>query len=195
MSEIDVVPSEALRGAGEQAAENLQTQGSVLTIRKHWPHKPVLIGEAPGRNTDPRTPLFPMPKNSAGFRLFSLTGLEWRKEYLELFERVNLFAEWPGVYTTSCPRGKDKWSTRDARLAAQAVRYMLRGRRAVLVGRRVQTAFGYEKNGRDYCEWAHDVHWNVTYASIPHPSGRNLWYNVPGNKERVQEFFQELLAQ
>ena len=151
---------------------------------------PVLIGEAPGRRTHPRAPLFPSPKNSAGYRLYKLTGLESRHEYLRTFDRANLFAEWPGCWDKQ-KRPKDKWSVRDARIAAASMRFLLTGRTVIFVGRRVSTAFGF--GDLDFLEHAVDPVWKMRVACVPHTSGRSHWYNDVDNARRAREFFDQLL--
>jgi hypothetical protein len=162
----------------------------------------VLIGEAPGPNTDPAFPLFPLPARSAGYYLCKLTGLS-TAGYLRTFERHNLLQEHPGHNANG--RGKDRWPVREARAAAGAMLPFLAGRRVILVGRRVAEAFGQPRELLDFFSWqeVHVKRWRplderpgpVSLTCIPHPSGRNHWYNEPGNRERATAFFQQLLTE
>ena len=135
------------------------------TIRKRVPHalltqtriskrasnaRFVLIGEAPGPSTRPDYPLFPAPCRSAGYKLFQLTGIETRGEYLNVFHRANLLRDHPGTWTAN--RGKDKWSVTNARFAAQGMLHFLSGREVIFVGRRVAEAFGHSNKKLPFLE-------------------------------------------
>lgn len=157
--------------------------------------KPLLIGQAPGPNTDPDYPLYPAPRTSAGGRLCDLMGLS-RGEYIMAFDRVNLLPYFPGKTTAN----EDRFPMSPARLAAAVLRPMLRGRRVILVGRQVAQAFQVEA---DWHEWV-DLRAGPRHAAdrsdglaqvavVPHPSGRNHWYNSDLNRERARRFWAELL--
>lgn len=145
--------------------------------------KVILIGQAPGPNTNPEAPLFPIPKSSTGGRLVELMGIH-PSAYLKLFDRTNLLHEFPGRW-----KRDDKWPRREARIAAQAIRPLLKYRTAILVGRNVARAFDLE--GLEFQKWER-IH-SANIAVIPHPSGRNHWYRKPGNAEVAQEFWKKLL--
>lgn len=148
--------------------------------------KPILVGQAPGPNTKPEAALFPHPKTSAGGRLCRLTKLR-RREYLERFERVNLLTQFPGAIQNG-----DAFPLSKARPAAQALEQMFRGRDVILVGRLVATAFG--RRELPFFEWTHDPLWNYWTAVIPHPSGRNHWYNNPENWARAELWWEKQRA-
>lgn len=154
--------------------------------------RPLLIGEAPGPNTDPRAPLFPLPSRSSGGILQKMTGLN-RGDYLRTFDRLNLFYRHPGTWESSA-RGKDKWSQRDARIVAESLRPLLAGREVLLVGRRTAEAFGYSRDRMDFFSWSRCEDYGVVFACIPHPSGRNHYYNDPGNRERARAFLEAWVA-
>ena len=82
-------------------------------------NKPLLIGQAPGPNTDPDRPLAPLPRSSAGGRLAELAGLS-PKDYLKTFDRTNLLHTFPGRW-----KRDDKWPARDAGIAAAAMKPLL----------------------------------------------------------------------
>lgn len=103
-------------------------------------------------------------------------------EYLRTFDRTNLLHTFPGRW-----KRDDRWPVRDAAIAAAAMRPLLGGRRVVLVGRNVATAFGYED--MDFHEWFEDSQWSFEVAVVPHTSGRNHWYRKPGNEERARAFW------
>lgn len=152
----------------------------------------VLVGEAPGPNTRPNAPLFPAPVNSAGYRLYKLTGLSSRNAYLRRFQRANLLREHPGTWTSS-KRGKDRWPSREARFAADAMRHLLYRRNVIFVGRRVAEAFGYSRTRLPFLWWHEDAEWRMQVACLPHPSGRSHWYNDPEHVMQARRFFHNLL--
>lgn len=168
-------------------------------------HRPILIGQAPGPNTDPDYPLFPLPPRSAGGRLQALTGLTV-SGYLRTFDRTNLLYEFPGARGTKHSRTVDHvvdaFPVRQARIAAMALRPLLAGRRVILLGRGVATAFRLDPRLEPF-QWV-TLHcgtgpaWprsNCQVAMVPHTSGRSRFYNDPGNVARVRAFFEQLLAE
>ena len=148
-----------------------------------------------GPNTDPELPLFPVPQTSTGGRLQTLMGLT-RYEYLTTFERVNLLPYFPGQR-----KRDDKFPMTPAKLAARVIRPLLVEREVILVGRNVANAFGF--GDWDWHEW-HD--WKVCHSDmrvhrgaarivvIPHPSGRNHWYNNPENTVGATSFWAEFFG-
>lgn len=147
--------------------------------------RPLLVGQAPGPNTDPDRPLAPLPKSSTGGRLADLDGLSPR-EYLRVFERTNLLHTFPGRW-----KRDDKWPRRDAEIAAAAMKPLLGGRHVILIGRNVSTAFGYPAQHLDFHEWFSDPRWGFEVAVVPHASGRNHWYRKPGHEAQAREFWEE----
>lgn len=136
--------------------------------------KPLIIGQAPGPNTNPNTPLH--PKHYSGRVLCEAMGLQ-PYDYLRLFERTNLLGHYPGKKQG----GEDRFPIAEARVAARALRPLFAGRQVILLGRNVADAFhGY--GGVPF------LHWHKHVAVIPHPSGRNRWWNDPTNQERVRDF-------
>jgi hypothetical protein len=150
----------------------------------------LMIGEAPGPNTDARLPLFPEPRNSAAGRLLRYTGVE-PADWLGKLVRMNL-----------CD---GSWSARRATAGrAKAVAYLLdelnyyngEPLRVLLLGRRVASAwachgqFGYEEHqyGLNPCPTRGDVESDkvLHIAWIPHPSGKNLIYNDRRNQLRAR---------
>ncbi len=159
--------------------------------------RPLLIGQAPGPNTNPDLPLFPVPSTSAGGRLAELTGLS-RGEYVKRFERINLLPEFPGK-----TKKEDKFPAAQARFAAQIMRPFLAGRTVVLVGRGVANAFGLDPNIKFHNWFVHPVKrrcpiakddWFARVVIIPHPSGRSRWYNEDGNRALAEAFWAEFFT-
>lgn len=150
--------------------------------------KPLLIGQAPGPNTDPDHPLAPTPRSGAGGRLADLANLT-ATQYLRLFDRTNLLHTFPGR-----TKRDDCLPVREARIAANAMKPLLRGRRVVLVGRNVAEAFGYPGSELEFHEWTMNERWGFEVAVVPHTSGRNHWYRKPGNDDRARAFWLGLVA-
>lgn len=145
--------------------------------------KTLLIGQAPGPNTDPARPLYPFPASSAGGRLCKFMGISV-DEYLEIFDRVNLLQEFPGK------EGKeDKFPPRLAKVAAAAILPLLEGRAVVFLGRNVANSFGYSALG--FHSWDYHPGLRMQLACVPHSSGRSHWYNSPENVQRSIDFWQE----
>ena len=131
----------------------------------------------------------PLPRTSAGGRLADLAGLSPR-EYLRAFDRANLLQTFPGR-----TRRDDSWPIRDARIAAAAMKPLLAGRRVILVGRNVATAFGFPAIQMEFHEWARDDKWDFDLAVVPHTSGRSHWYRKEGNEARARRFWAEALGE
>lgn len=159
-------------------------------------NRPLLIGQAPGPNTDPDYPLFPVPTTSAGGRLQQIMGVD-RVEYLKTFDFINVLRLFPGKY-----KRDDKFPMELARAAADAIRPLLAGRSVVLIGRNVANAFGLPPDW-DWHAW-HDIKvrrrcpvsrapWMTRLAITPHPSGRSRWYNDEAHKHEARMFWQDLM--
>ena len=154
--------------------------------------KPILIGMNNPISTRPGHELYPAPEGCTGWRLWRMlnarTGAS-RIQYLDTFERRNLVV------------GKE-WDRLAARARAYEVVQELRdsGRTVVLLGQSVREAFHYVLE-----EWhgvpvgglpALLIHpqqvEGVTWRQVPHPSGRNLWFNEPENRKVVELLLEEL---
>ncbi len=139
----------------------------------------LLIGEAPGPNTDPFLPLFPEPRNSAGGRLLKYAEVP-TSDWIGKLMKMNL-----------CD---GSWSVRRAVAGrARAIAFLLNKRnyhdgrplRVLLIGARVARAwscygpFGYEEHGMVSCT-------SLLIAWIPYPSGKNRLYNSRRNQLRAR---------
>lgn len=142
----------------------------------------LIVGQAPGPNTDPAEPLWPEPASSAGGRLASFAGLS-PEEYLRKFERINLLNEFPGRRW----KNADTWAVEPGRVAASAIRPLLRGRRVILLGRNVSEAFGLDA---PFHVWVGVDGFNA--AVVPHPSGRSHWYRDSRNSSVSRQFWLQL---
>ena len=145
----------------------------------------LLIGQAPGPNTDPGEPLPLEPRSSTAGRLCMFIGVH-PNQFRGQVQRVNLLQYHPGRR-----RHHDRFPEREGRVAAQAMMPLLSGRAVVLLGRKVAKAFGAEN--APFHEWLVPS-WCSYFAVAPHPSGRNHWYNDEGNRRECREFWQEALG-
>jgi hypothetical protein len=168
---------------------------SHATAWKHYglfgkPPRPrgLLIGEAPGPNTNALLPLFPHPSNSTGARLLKYANVD-PADWLGKLVRMNL-----------CD---GTWSTRRAVAGrARALAYLFDESnyydgaplRVLLLGERVARAWScFGRFGYVACTYHFatkvapskptvDLH----VAWIPHPSGKNLLYNSRRNQLRAR---------
>lgn len=139
--------------------------------------KPVLlVGHSPNKRNDP--PLSPLPGNTAGRRLFEMSG--WAlSDWNRCCERVNLLppADSPR------PIGYSR--------ARQITDYNIDHERwVVLVGR--ETASFFLMDGADWGEWTRypDLAARITW--IPHTSGLSRAWNEVDNRIKLRELFAQL---
>lgn len=136
----------------------------------------VFVGEAPSRNGNPDDPLGMGP--GSGARLADLMGME-QVSFCQRFARFNLNRHHSSMFDVS-----------EAKYNAQAIIWagMRRGDIAVLLGRKVAAVFGlnlapwftwHEKGGRNL-------------LVMPHPSGKNLWWNDEDNQQQARRVLSTL---
>lgn len=136
--------------------------------------RPILLGMNNPHSTDPTKALLPTPNGSAGHRLWKLSGYP-EEQYLFKYERVNLVNE-------------IKWEPVSAKAAAVKFSTGLSSRTVVVLGFETWKMFGFpaispcDSIGVD----------SSTFYFVPHPSGRNLWYNEDGNQKKVRELLRRL---
>ncbi len=139
--------------------------------------KPVILGMNNPISSDPEHALFPAPEGCAGHRLWRLlhnrTGAS-RSEYLEAFERRNLIPH-------------KNWTMAEARALSAAFIEEVRGRVVLVLGAEPRDALKLPRIPIKPVEL-----YGVTWRMVPHPSGRNLWYNVKGNRETVELVLEEM---
>ena len=138
----------------------------------------VLVGYSPQHGADPSEPLG-VTRPGSGRHLARLCGLTL-EEYVERFERVNLFYRTP-------PR---PGPARVARWRAAALLERYRGRRLVLLGNLVAAVF-LQPTRRELFRWV-SLGRRTSAALVPHPSGLNRWYNDAGNRRRAERFLRSL---
>ena len=141
--------------------------------------KPLLIGMNNPISLTPGHELYPAPEGCTGHRLWKMlnarTGAS-RVGYLETFERRNLVR-------------LKTYNATIARLNAGDIfkELMGTGRVVILLGRDVQKAFSIPPL------LIHpQVIGGCTWRQLPHPSGRNLWYNEPENLRLAELLMEEL---
>lgn len=120
-----------------------------------------IVGEQPGKSTDPHAPLFPHPNGCAGDRLYKMSGMEVG-DYLGKLHRINLI------------ESLVPWSVHVARTSAiewLAEWKAMGGQRVILCGTLVREAFGVPS------WWTLVDHDGVRAVAIPHPSGLTRAYN------------------
>lgn len=127
----------------------------------------LVIGEAP---SDEGPPL----EGRVGRRIAEYAGVTL-DEYLELTDRHNLFAK-PIPF----------WSAPHAEQNAIDVWPMLVGRRTLLLGKNVTRAFGLHPADL-LLSWRSPIP-ELEVAMLPHPSGRNLWWNEAANRVAARSF-------
>lgn len=141
-----------------------------------WRYRPLyLIGECPPKTLaeyaaagQHHSPLYPLPRYSAGGRLFRMSGYGLSL-YIHGLQRHNLLPDSPGK----------RWPGERGGLAEQRAtvwRNRLMGEHAIaiLFGRRVADAFQIPSA----TPWFRAQHWGeATVYPVPHTSGRSTTYN------------------
>lgn len=118
-----------------------------------------------------------------GRRLAEAGGISL-DDYLERTDRVNLFQ-----------RPLARWDRVGARFHASLVA-IDRTRRVILLGRRVAAAFSLAH--LDVLRWYGPATTRLaarSLAIVPHPSGRNRWWNDPANRIQAERFLRTALRE
>lgn len=144
-------------------------------------HKPVLIGmNNPLWRGAAGYELYPAPEGCTGHRLWRMlnerTGA-FRRDYLDTFDRRNLVTgnvgyDYDIAKSTADNIFREFWGS---------------GRVVVLLGEDVRRAFGHPR-----LLLHPQVIGGCTWRQVPHPSGRNLWYNSQENRNLVAVLLEEL---
>lgn len=146
--------------------------------------KPLIIGQAPGPNTDPAVPL----GGRSGQRLAELCGLDL-DVFLRAFERVNLLESYPG----KAGNGKgDAFPIGSAREKAIDIllRYELHERMTIMLGDNVCRTFGLAFAMP--CYFYRSKVMDAAVAFCPHPSGICRWWNEPANVKKARRFWRKI---
>lgn len=157
--------------------------------------KPILIGLNNPVSQRPGHELYPLPEGCTGHRIWRMLHdrtSATMSQYLETFERRNL------VRAVEYDRMKGR-----ARAYEIVVELRGSGRTVVLLGNAVREAFDWVMRGEGLLDQSCAsgippllVHpqeaGGCTWRQIPHPSGRNLFYNDEKNREVVALLLEEL---
>lgn len=132
--------------------------------------RPILIGMSNPYGSEPAHALFPVPASSAGGRLWAMLH-DVRPElsrhsYISRFDRRNL-----------C---NGPWVSAAGHRNAGAMLPFPPGSQVVLLGDAVRRAFGLRPLLLHPCPDFPQA--DVTVRQLPHPSGRNLFYNDPTHR-------------
>lgn len=176
---------------------NAQSPGTLLSEtleedRSAALPRTVFVGIAPARLGDEGQPLSALASQSTGRKIADMLGMQ-PIEYMRLFDRINV-CPFPQPSTIQ-PK---EWTSAAENLAGS----ILRGRRVIMLGQNVAECFGVPRGAYDYCEWkictssfrgiagfrAGRMSLPFSWAVLPHPSGRNRWYNEHENRERAIDF-------
>jgi hypothetical protein len=142
--------------------------------------RPVLIGMNNPVSSEPEHALFPYPPGCTGHRLFEMLESRvpsvTRRQYLNAFDRRNVVSL----------KSYDKKLAREG-AAKLEQEFWGSNRTVVLLGADTVTAFGIPRL------LIHpQMIGGVTWRQIPHPSGRNLWFNDANNKMLVASLLEDL---
>ena len=145
--------------------------------------RPLLIGMNNPISQADGFQLYPYPEGCTGHRLWSMLRERLphvsRRSYLDTFERRNLVT------------GR-QWSKEQGRASAERIFAEMwgSGRVIVLLGEDVRRAFGHPRLLLRPQEIG-----GATWRQIPHPSGRNLWYNSSNHRKLVGLLMEELYVE
>lgn len=145
-------------------------------------NKPILCGMNNPLSREPGYELYPLPAGCTGHRLYSMLNERLpsvtRRDYLDTFDRRNLVCG--QVFSRALARQEaermfaELWGSR---------------RTVVLLGQDVVRAFGHPRLLVEPQEIG-----GCTWRQVPHPSGRNLWFNKPEHRKMVGTLLEELYA-
>jgi hypothetical protein len=152
--------------------------GQVIHVPKDA--RPVLLGMNNPLSSDPAHALYPHPPGCTGWRLWEMLNERVplsKTQYLRTFDRRNLV-------------DKPKWSKQEARDRGRWLReFDLRGREVVVLGNEPRDALLLPPKLIEP-----QLIEGITWRQIPHPSGRNLWYNDPHNRMLVAVLLEQLYS-
>lgn len=147
----------------------------------------VIVGESLNKSNTTDEPF----NCKSGERLARLLDLKFPEEFLEHTDRVNLFEDYIPDYA---------WRLDVARLAAEQIEFLARGRILLLCGARVKQAFGFGLDQpflsvitRNVTTYDNQL-LQTTFLFIPHPSGLNRMWNDPALEAEVQDFLSKQLS-
>lgn len=142
--------------------------------------KPLIIGEAPGKNGDPTTPI----EGRVGRRLAECAGIPF-EEFLDTFDRRNLL----DVQPQDSGKGA-KFNVKSAgRVARELEKHFTLGQIVLLLGQRTASAFRIINEPYFNCT---PINGARVYI-VPHPSGVNTWWNSLDNELEMIRFMHRIV--
>jgi hypothetical protein len=143
--------------------------------------RPIILGMNNPLGPDPHYALWPDPPGCAGWRLWKMlsdVSGAGKRQYISAFDRRNILSS-------------QTWAGREAREAGGRVwAEVAPGQLVVVLGRQVEWALGLERGPLIHPREVRDV----TVRLVPHPSGRNLFYNEPANRLMVGTLLEEIMT-
>ena len=145
------------------------------------------IGQAPSKRSKDNRGWAPGGASNA---LAKLAGVSYQ-ELTKLAEFRNLLASYPGQNG-----GGDAFDLKEAEEAAEKLSSEFKGGdEAVFLGKQVMRAFGvFGVNKMTWFEPITLLSSDVTVWLMPHPSGRNRWYNSGENRACASAFVKRILG-
>lgn len=150
--------------------------------------RPLLVGMNNSLSVEPEHALYPLPDGCTGNRLWKMLHNETgatMQQYLAAFERTNLVV--------------GPWDKSAGRESAASMLPGLSGRTVVLLGKAVLASFaGVPKVLSVGDRWDLAARGKpgefepAMFYALPHPSGRNPWYNDRENRKRAARLLAEL---
>jgi len=144
----------------------------------------LIVGLDNPQSSDPRHALFPYPPGCAGHRLFKM--MMEVDEYMDrasytAIAKSNLFP---------CGRMPTKHKKVNLMMAANVLIASVKdtNKCVILLGNEVRNAVLGEKLGKKWPSARFTEIHGANYAWIPHPSGRNPFYNDTKNRRKVGRF-------
>jgi len=144
--------------------------------------KPLIIGEAPGKNGDPSTPI----EGRIGRRLAECCGISF-EEFLETFSRRNLLDTQP----QDNGKGADFNVKAAGRVARELEKQFVPGQVVLILGKRAAAAFRFI----DVDYFQRFVVNGASVYVVPHPSGVNHWWNELENELQMIRFMKRIVLE
>ena len=129
--------------------------------------KPLLLGIDNPHSENPGAALLPRPVGSAGHRLFKMSGMTW-SEYNATFDRKNM---------SDVPLGLRDFTFKD--------------RAVIVLGKSTWIKLGFAAHCQPFSKMIIDQI-NAAFYLVPHPSGKNLFYNEPRNQESTTRLLRRI---
>lgn len=152
---------------------------SYILVRQESPV--LFIGQAPAEKDDPASPL----SGRSGRILAGLMDISI-EEFLDTFDRANLFNKWPGK--------NGKGDAFDVHKAARNAHLLVNNnpifeyKAIIVLGQKTTKALGFKDD--TFMQWQKFSRpWVVVF---PHPSGVSHWWNNNRNRKAAKEFLTEM---